>query len=104
MRKRSLNPGQRGRPRHPIDFKAPIDEDLFKLGELLRQTRKARNLSLDQMAEIAGIHPTGISVAERKGNIQFATAIKLFKALKAELKLTVQLEKDQEPLEVVINL
>ncbi|MFZ2340637.1 MAG: helix-turn-helix transcriptional regulator [Bacteroidales bacterium] len=63
------------------------------LGELIRQIRKERNLTQEQLGELIGVQKAQISRLENHtGNVTLSTIIKVFTALKATIKMRVELE------------
>ncbi|MCC8427083.1 helix-turn-helix transcriptional regulator [Mucilaginibacter sp. UR6-11] len=83
------------------------ERDLFELElrmemiqELIRDTRKKRNLSQQDLGDLIGVNKAQISKLE-KGytNATISLVSKVFKALNAKVKLSVQL--DQEEFELV---
>ena len=63
------------------------------LGDLIKQTRKERNLTQEQLGELIGVQKAQISRLENHtGNVTLSTIIKVFTALKAKIKMQVELE------------
>lgn len=63
------------------------------LGDLIKQTRRERNLTQEQLGELIGVQKAQISRLENHtGNVTLATILKVFSALKAKIKLQVELE------------
>jgi HTH-type transcriptional regulator/antitoxin HipB len=63
------------------------------LGELIKQTRKERNLTQEQLGELIGVQKAQISRLENHtGNVTLSTIIKVFSSLKAKIKIQVELE------------
>ena len=64
--------------------KEPI---LLQFGHKVQEIRKTRNLSQEQLAELAGVHRTYIGMIERaEKNITLCNIEKIAKALKIEIK------------------
>jgi len=64
--------------------KEPI---LLAFGHRVQELRKDRNLSQEQLAELAGVHRTYIGMIERaEKNITLCNIEKIAKALKIEIK------------------
>ena len=64
--------------------KEPI---LIAFGHRVQELRKARNLSQEQLADLAGVHRTYIGMIERaEKNITLCNIEKIAKALKVEIK------------------
>lgn len=68
---------------HIMD-KEPI---LLAFGKRVQELRKERNLSQEQLADLAGVHRTYIGMIERaEKNITLCNIEKIAKALKVEIK------------------
>lgn len=64
--------------------KEPI---LLAFGQRVQELRKQRNLSQEQLAELAGVHRTYIGMIERaEKNITLYNINRIAKALKVEIK------------------
>jgi DNA-binding XRE family transcriptional regulator len=64
------------------------------LAEQIKQLRKERNLTQEQLGELVGVQRAQISKMENNtGNVTVATLIKIFGALKA--KVTFEIKKDK---------
>ena len=64
------------------------------LGEMIRSVRKERRLTQTQLGELIGVQKSQISKLERNArNVTVETILKVFKALQARLKLTLELEE-----------
>ncbi len=64
--------------------KEPI---LLAFGQRVQELRKERNLSQEQLADLAGVHRTYIGMIERaEKNITLCNIEKIAKALKVEIK------------------
>ena len=76
--------GKVGTPRRDA-FEAEMDAELeaWKLGELVRQTRKDQNLTQKQLGEIVGVGESQISKIESGKASTFTTISRVFKALGA---------------------
>ena len=65
------------------------------LGEAIRKARNKRNLTQAQLGELVGVKKAQISKLENNlTNARFDTLIRVFKALDANLKFTVELEDE----------
>ena len=63
------------------------------LGELIKKTRVERNLTQEQLGELIGVQKAQISRLENHtGNVTLSTILKVFSALKAKIKMQVELE------------
>jgi len=82
--------GKVGTPRrdqYEFDLKLDI------LGEIIKQTRKERNLTQEQLGNLVGVKKSEISKLESNTrNMTIITVLKIFNALKANLKFVVELE------------
>lgn len=82
--------GKKGTPdrdQYEYDLKMEI------LGELIKQTRKERNLTQEQLGELIGVQKAQISRLENHtGNVTLSTILKVFASLKAKIKIQVELE------------
>ena len=66
---------------------------LDSLGEMIRSVRKERRFTQTQLGELIGVQKSQISKLERNArNVTIETILKVFKALQARLKLTLELE------------
>ena len=64
--------------------KEPI---LLQFGQRVQKIRKARNLSQEKLAELAGVHRTYIGMIERaEKNITLCNIEKIAQALKVDIK------------------
>ena len=79
--------GSPNRDQYEYDLKMEI------LGELIKQTRKDRNLTQEQLGDLIGVQKAQISRLENHtGNVTLSTILKVFDALKAKIKMQVELE------------
>jgi HTH-type transcriptional regulator/antitoxin HipB len=64
------------------------------IGETIREIRKKRNLTQEQLGELIGVRKAQISKLENnRKNITLDTMIKVFHALKAKIDFNVELIK-----------
>lgn len=62
------------------------------LGEAIKQARKERKLTQEQLGEMVGVKKAQISKIENSTtNARFATILKVFKALDAKISFSVEL-------------
>ncbi|MFK7971258.1 MAG: helix-turn-helix domain-containing protein [Bacteroidia bacterium] len=67
------------------------------LGDMIRRSRKEMNLTQEEMGKIVGVQKAQISKIENNTkDVRFSTVVRVFKALKAKVKLVVELDKDAE--------
>lgn len=81
--------GKRGTPkREAFEYELRID----LLGEAIKQARKERNLTQEQLGELVGVKKAQISKLENSlTDARFETIIKVFKALNAKINFNVEL-------------
>ena len=68
-----------------IEFDAQMDE--FLIGEAIRQARKARNLTQEELGDMVGVKKAQISKIENGNNVTFQTVSKLFRAMNIKAML-----------------
>ena len=69
------------------------DLQMDVLGELIKQTRIERKLTQEQLGDLIGVQKAQISRLENHtGNVTLSTILKVFSALKAKIKMQVELE------------
>ena len=79
--------GTTSRDQYEYDLKMEV------LGELIKQTRIERNLTQEQLGDLIGVQKAQISRLENHtGNVTLSTILKVFTALKAKIKMQVELE------------
>ena len=62
------------------------------LGEMIKQTRKERNLTQSELGEMIGVQKSQISRIERNAkNVTIETILRVFTALKAKVNFNVEL-------------
>ena len=81
--------GKRGtRERELFEYELQLD----LIGKAIRQTRKERNLTQEELGKLIGVQKAQISRLENNaGNVTIETLLKVFTALKAKVKLQVEL-------------
>ena len=75
------------------------DRDLFEyelqmdlIGKAIKQTRQQRNLTQEELGKLIGVQKAQISRLENNAsNVTMDTLLRVFKALKAKVKLQVEL-------------
>lgn len=81
--------GKIGTPKRD-DFENELRLDL--IGEAIKQARKERNLTQEQLGELVGVKKAQISKIENSlTDARFETIIKVFKALNAKVSFNVEL-------------
>jgi len=82
--------GTEKRDRYEFDLKLDV------LGEMIKITRKERNLTQEQLGKLIGVHKSEISKLERNArNMTISTILKIFHALKAKVKFNIELENQE---------
>lgn len=84
---------------HYVGKKGTEKRDAFEdelrlelLGEAIKQARKERKLTQEQLGEMVGVKKAQISKIENSTtNARFATILKVFKALDAKISFSVEL-------------
>ncbi len=81
--------GKRGTPKREA-FENELRLDL--LGEAIKQARKERNLTQEELGILVGVKKAQISKLENSlTDARFETILKVFKALNARINFTVEL-------------
>lgn len=81
--------GKRGTPKREA-FEYELRLDL--LGEAIKQARKERHLTQEELGELVGVKKSQISKLENSlTDARFETIIKVFKALNAKINFSVEL-------------
>jgi len=81
--------GKIGTPRRDI-FEYELQMDL--IGKAIKQTRQERNLTQEELGKLIGVQKAQISRIENNAsNVTMDTLIKVFTALKANIKFQVEL-------------
>lgn len=71
-------------------FEYDLQMDL--IGNAIKQTRKERNLTQEELGKLIGVQKAQISKLEKNaGNMTLETVIKVFTALKATVKFQIEL-------------
>jgi len=64
------------------------------LGDMIKSVRKERHLTQEQLGQLIGVQKSQISKLERNTkNVTIETILKVFSALKAKVKFSVQLDQ-----------
>ncbi len=83
--------GKKGTPKRDT-FENELRIDL--LGHAIKEARKERNLTKEQLGELVGVKKAQISKIENSAtDARFATILKVFKALDAKINFNVELSK-----------
>jgi len=88
--------GKLGTPeRDAYEFELKVDI----LGEMIKSVRKERHLTQEQLGELVGVNKSQISKLERNTkNVTIETVLKVFRALKTNIKFTVEKIDEQYEL------
>lgn len=66
------------------------------LGDMIKSVRKERNLTQEQLGELIGVQKSQISKLERNTkNVTIETILKVFKALKANVRFSVEMNDSE---------
>ena len=85
--------GKKGTPKRDR-FEQELRIDL--LGHAVKKARLERNLTQEQLGEMVGVQRAQISKIENSAtDARFDTILKVFKALKAKVNFTVELDKQK---------
>ncbi len=80
----------------PERDKYEFDLRMELLGEMIKSVRKERNLTQEQLGELIGVQKSQISKLERSTkNVTIETILKVFKALKAKVKFSVEMNESE---------
>ena len=81
--------GERGTPnREKFEYELRLD----LLGEAIKQARKERNLTQEELGKLVGVKKAQISKLENSlTDARFETIIKVFRALNAKINFNVEL-------------
>jgi len=81
--------GKMGTPERDL-FEYELQMDL--IGKAIKQTRQERQLTQEELGKLIGVQKAQISRLENNAsNVTMATLLKVFTALKAKVKLQVEL-------------
>jgi DNA-binding XRE family transcriptional regulator len=85
--------GKLGTPeRDTYEFELKVDI----LGEMIKSVRKERHLTQEQLGELVGVNKSQISKLERNTkNVTIETILKVFRALKTNIKFTIEKMDEQ---------
>jgi HTH-type transcriptional regulator / antitoxin HipB len=73
--------------RDTYEFELKVDI----LGEMIKSVRKERHLTQEQLGELVGVNKSQISKLERNTkNVTIETLLKVFRALKTNIKFTIE--------------
>ncbi len=77
------------RDKYEFDLKVEV------LGQIIKSTRKERHLTQEQLGNLIGVQKSQISKLERNTkNVTIETILKVFRALKTNIKFSVEKTED----------
>ena len=78
------------RDKYEFDLKIEI------LGDMIKSVRKERHLTQEQLGDLIGVQKSQISKLERNTkNVTIETILKVFKALKANVKFSIEMNEGE---------
>ena len=85
--------GKRGtKERDQFEFELKLDI----LGDMIKKARKERKLTQEQQGQLVGVQKAQISKIENNAkDVRFSTILRVFEALKATVKMTVNFDSDK---------
>lgn len=84
-----------GKKGSPVREKYEYELRMDLLGQMIKTTRKERNLTQEQLGQLLGVQKAQISKLENSANsASIDTILKVFQALKAEISFQVKLENN----------
>ncbi len=80
--------GRKGTPERN-DFDRKVEDALhaYHIGEAIRQMRKEKNLTQEQLSKLMGVQRTQVSKIENGKNLSFAAISRAFRAMGVPAKL-----------------
>ena len=82
--------GTTERDKYEFDLKIEI------LGDMIKSVRKERQLTQEQLGELIGVQKSQISKLERNTrNVTIETILKVFRALKANVKFSIEMNEGE---------
>lgn len=84
--------GEKGSPkRDQFEFDLKLDI----LGDMIKKARKEQHLTQEQLGKLVGVQKAQISKIENNAkDVRFSTVMKVFEALKAKVKMTIEFDKN----------
>jgi len=81
--------GSRKREQFEFDLKLDI------LGDMIKKARKEQHLTQEQLGKLVGVQKAQISKIENNAkDVRFSTVMKVFEALKAKVRMTIEFDKN----------
>jgi DNA-binding XRE family transcriptional regulator len=97
MRKHTLQDVQDkliGKPGTPARDKFEYELQMDLIGTAIKETRKERQMTQEELGKLIGVQKAQISKLENNaGNATIDTLLRVFMALKATVKLQIELQK-----------
>ena len=83
--------GKKGSPkREQFEFDLKLDI----LGDMIKKARKEQHLTQEQLGKLVGVQKAQISKIENNAkDVRFSTVMKVFEALKAKVRMTIEFDK-----------
>jgi DNA-binding XRE family transcriptional regulator len=73
--------------------KYELDLSMDLIGEMIKEARKKRGLTQEELGKMVGVQKAQISKLESNvNNVTLATLLKVFRAMDAKVKLNIELE------------
>ncbi len=84
--------GEKGTPkREQFEFELKMDV----LGDMIKKARLEQKLTQEQLGELIGVQKAQISKIENNTkDVRFSTILRVFEALKANVKMTINFNKN----------
>jgi|SRR5690554_1559542 len=80
----------------PERDKYEFDLQMEVLGDMIKSVRKERNLTQEQLGKLIGVQKSQISKLERNTkNVTIETILKVFRALKANVRFSVEMNESE---------
>lgn len=91
--------GEKGTPERDA-FELELKVEV--LGEMIKKVRKERHLTQEELGKLVGVNKSQISKLERNTkNVTIATILKIFKALNANIRFSIEKSDDRLEKEMV---
>lgn len=84
--------GRKGTPeREQFEFELKLDI----LGDMIKKARKEKKMTQEQLGKLIGVQKAHISKIENNTkDVRLSTIMRVFNALKANVKMTIEFEKN----------
>ena len=86
--------GKKGtREREQFEFDLRLDV----IGFMIKKARKEQHLTQEQLGKLVGVQKAQISKIENNTkDVRFSTVLRVFEALKAKVKMTIEFDPDSQ--------